>query len=175
MAIRKDERVEINLPTNNLNTRDDFRQFLLAKWAKESVAQKYRYFVEKLSDGGRVYLERPGRLNKGCDFVIFIEDLFLYKNGNNRPPSHKDLCIDLHNKKTHLSKTNWKHLIASIEAVHTMASYTVPPECEEAINRLPLMSLEQIQLLCKWLFIEQDLTYWSGKGRDMLWDKIGSI
>jgi hypothetical protein len=41
-----------------------------------------------VTDGNRIYLERPGRLNEGCDFVVYIENIYLWNNGNDRPPSH---------------------------------------------------------------------------------------
>ena len=145
------------------------------KWLEEPIGTKYRYFVEQLADGKRIYLERPGALNKGCDFVIFIEDLYVYKNGNNKPPSHKDLYADLKKKKKHLSLRIWQYLIDSIEAIHLIQHPSIQLKSERAVDSLAPMSAEQIRLLCKWFFIEQDLTYWSGQGRDMLWNRIKSL
>ena len=42
-------------------------------------------------------------LNKGCDFVVYVEDLILWKNGNDRPPKHDDVLDDLHQKKAKTS------------------------------------------------------------------------
>ena len=175
MAIRRDSKIEKELVTSGLQAKDDFRKFLLSEWMKESVGTQYRYFVETLSDGKRVYLERPGRLNKGCDFVIFIEGLFVYKNGNDKPPSHKDLLIDLQNKRRALNQECWNEIVSAIEKVHKTNSYNVSLGLLDEINSVPVMSLEQILHLCKWFFIEQDLTYWSGEGRDMLLKVIKSI
>ena len=176
MAIRHDpERIEQSLAVNNFKTRAEVRKFLLDEWAKESVGRPYRYFVEVLDNGKKIYLDRPGRVNKGCDFIIFIEDQFLYKNGNDKAPSHQELLRDLRNKKEHLDSKIWQHLMTAIESVHAMTSCEFPHDSKRAIDNLGPMSFEQIQLLCKWFFIEQDLTYWSGKGRDMLFNAIRAI
>lgn len=175
MAIRKNSAIERTLAVDNLRTPADVRRFLLAEWAKESAGEKYRYFVKVLEDGKRIYLERPGRLNKGCDFVIFVEDLFLHGNGHDKPPSHEDLLADLPRKKQRLHSESWRHLYDALEAVHGMTFHEIPFACKREINALAPMNLEQILLLCKWFFIEQDMTYWSGKGRDMLWEGIQSI
>ena len=175
MVIRENSRIEKDISVNHLTTPGEIREFLLAEWAKEEPMQKYRYFVDTFDDGKRGYLERPGRLNKGCDFVIFIEELFLHKNGNDKPPSHKDLFSDLQSKKTRLTSACWQHLIASINAVHKIRPYDIPAAYIDEINALPGMTVQQICFLCNWFFIEQDLTYWSGKGRSMLFDAINSF
>lgn len=69
-------------------------------WIKEEpgtaiVRNTYRYNAEKLSDGSRIYLTRPTRLNKGADFVICCENFTKFKNGNDKPPSHGDLITEL--------------------------------------------------------------------------------
>jgi hypothetical protein len=53
--------------------------------------RRYRYDVERLSDGSWVYLLRPAGLNKGCDFVVPCENWLRCKNGRDCPPSHKDI------------------------------------------------------------------------------------
>ncbi|CAJ2376665.1 MAG: hypothetical protein MPK11_00610 [Gammaproteobacteria bacterium] len=186
MAIRNDQRINKSL-TLKVNTRAGIRRFLLLTWLKETREKKYRYFVETLVTGKHVYLERPGRLNKGCDFVIYIEDMAgcQWKNGNDRPPSHKFLLDDLLRKKRRLSLKVWRDLIASIEAEHQMIPHTCPITSKRKIDALAKsrrtsatpqpMCLQQIVLLCKWLFIEQDLTYWNGEGRDKLMGVIRKL
>ncbi len=175
MAIKIDSRIERQLSLPDLEARNQFRQFLVSQWMQESFGKKYRYFVENLSDGKRVYLERPARLNKGCDFVIYIEDLFLCKNGNDKPPSHRDLFADLKKKKRFLSLGDWQELMLAIEKVHKTTSSSIALHCADRINNFSPMNVEQILHLCKWFFLEQDVTYWSYNGRDMLLDGIRSI
>src|SRR3989442_15091263 len=81
-------------------TRAELRATMLSYWVRElpgaaNVRNKYRYNVEKLADGSRIYLMRPTRLNKGCDFVIHCENFLTFKNGNSRPPSQTDLVLEL--------------------------------------------------------------------------------
>lgn len=181
MTIRNDSRVELTLDTSKLKTRLETRVFILSEWMKEAGGQKHRYFVETLSDGKRIYLERPASLNQGCDFVILVEDLSLFKNGNDKPPKHDDLYNDLVRKKKRIRPDTWVHLLKSIEAVHEISSYEIPPDSKSEIDRLSSeislenMSVELIHFLCKWFFIEQDVTYWAGEGRNMFWQVIKEI
>jgi len=175
MAIRKDGKIELNLTLENVKTPADVRRFVLATWADEDFGEKYRYFVGAFEDGKRIYLERPARINKGCDFIVYIEDLLLQKNGYDKPPKHDFLLDDLRTKKKQLNAQVWGHLISSIESVHQMTPYDCPPDSKRQIDKLAPMSLQQIRLLCQWLFIEQDITYWDGEGRNMLMKGIKAM
>ena len=95
MAIRIDNSINIELNIDQISDKTDLRIFLLNQWIIEIIGTKYRYFVETLTDGNRIYLERPGRLNKGCDFVILIENHVKFKNGNDRAPKHEFITDDL--------------------------------------------------------------------------------
>ena len=46
-------------------------------------ASKYIYFVETLSSGDRVYLQRPANLHNGFDFLVCVE------NANYAPPGKR--------------------------------------------------------------------------------------
>lgn len=123
----------------------------------------YKYFVEKLVDGRRIYLLRPTFLNKGIDFQVWIEK---YDGIVDRRPSHKDLLADLRTKKQE-NPTEVRKLGAAILQVY---------DCEEPdviIKRMALQfmkgfSVELLLKALKWLFIEQDVTYWNYDGRAML-------
>jgi hypothetical protein len=98
MAVRQDS--SITLPSiEQFNNKKDIRGFLLQQWIAESPHAKYRYFVETLQTGTKIYLERPDRLNKGCDFVIFGENAYLWNNGNDRPPDHGFIINDFISKR----------------------------------------------------------------------------
>lgn len=177
MTIRDDESIEINLidAVDGFNSRTEVRSFVLNKWIEETAEHKYRYFVETLNNNGRIYLERPGRLNKGCDFVIYIENQLLWRNGNDRPPDHGFILDDLREKQIELPAETWTSLLTAINKIYNCLSYN------EAIGELVNLnyakghSFEMILKTLKWLFIEQDITYWSGRGRAMLWDEINTI
>jgi len=173
--IRNDDSQNVNLGNiENYITRSNIRQFLLQIWSSEIIATKYRYFVEILNNGNRIYLERPGRLNKGCDFVIYIENQFLWGNGNDRPPAHDFIFSDLNFKKQTLNSQEWSNLIRAIEVIFNCRSYN---DTLLYTSNLPNVGLEYELLLklLRWFFIEQDLTYWSGTGREMLYQGILNV
>lgn len=171
MAIRQDNSVSLNISIDNLNDKTSLRAFILNQWIFENSNSKYRYFVEVLSNGNRIYLERPGRLNKGCDFVIYIENHILFNNGNDKPPPHNFILDDLAAKKLIISQVEWTQLLQSIESIYNCEPFqTAITIC----NNLPNFG-EPYELILKtlrWLFIEQDVTYWSGQGRNMLYNGI---
>ncbi|WP_220092228.1 hypothetical protein [Helicobacter sp. 16-1353] len=47
----------------------------LAGKGKGSLQTKYFYFIEKLTSGNRIYLERPANLHNGFDFLINVENV----------------------------------------------------------------------------------------------------
>ena len=49
---------------------------------------RYKYFVEKLEDGRRIYLKRPTFLNKGIDFQVWVEKFDGEEDGR---PSHQNI------------------------------------------------------------------------------------
>lgn len=64
---------------------------------KGPETSKYIYYVEKLADGNRVYLNRPAYLNKGFDFIIAVENT-TFSNRKNIP-RQDDIFRDLAKKK----------------------------------------------------------------------------
>ena len=175
MAIRHDpDRIQQRLEVEG-RTKQEIRQYILNQWANETSGSKYRYFVGTLADDQKIYLERPGNLNKGCDFVIYMENLVVYQNGNDRPPTLDYLLNDLRDKKAILSQQSWNELFNSIRSVYSLEVYSAPHNCENEIRNCGGMNLEQILVLCKWFFIEQDITYWNGSGRQMLFSAIKEL
>lgn len=176
MAIRPDNSISINL--NNIeqfNNKSDIRNFLLNNWIQEASGSKYRYFVETLTNGNRIYLERPGRLNKGCDFVIYIENTHLWNNGNDRPPDHNYILNDLTIKKQSLNLAEWTSLLNSINSIYNCETYNT---AIQHIQNLPVLNGHSYEILLKtirWFLIEQDITYWSGQGRGMFHSTIQNI
>ena len=174
MAIRKDIRFVDTLDVDNISSRKDLRRYILTKYAIEDCNVKIRYFVETFDSGKRIYLERPTRLNKGCDFVLFAEDVICYKNGNDTPPSHKDVLNDIEVKKNKLSPSEYDELLKAIKCIYDLKPYA---EAKTHIDKLPPInwSYELLLKLVRWLFIEQDITYWAGNGRNMLYTAILSV
>lgn len=173
MTIRKDDSIEKTFPSVDIiSDKAILRKRLLTVFIEEDCKTKLRYFVETLSNGKRIYIERPGRLNKGCDFVIYVEDLLLYKNKNDNPPSHKDLLNDLIDKKKEMTNNEYSLLLKAIEDIYKLKPYNTAIKHLNGITVNTGWSFELILKLTRWFFIEQDITYWAGTGRDMLFDEI---
>ena len=175
MAIRQDNSTPITLPSiEQFNNRAAIRDFLLRQWIAENPQTKYRYFVETLSSRLRIYLERPGRLNKGCDFVIYTENSYQWKNGNDRPPDHNFILEDLTQKKNQLTVAQWNNFLLAVFEIHNSNLFA---NTIQYTSGLPLIghNYELSLKLIRWFFIEQDVTYWSGRGRDMFYDAIQSV
>lgn len=175
MTIRNDKRIVYNLNVDNIRNRQELRKYILLNYAIEDCYVKTRYFVETFDSGKHIYLERPTRLNKGCDFVLFAEDVIRYKNNNDKAPSHDDVLKDIKAKKSMLSSEQYAELLEAIKCIYELKSYE---EAEIHVRKLPQpnnWSYELLLKLIRWLFIEQDITYWAGQGRDMLYSAIISI
>ena len=175
MTIRLDNKVEMFLLNiDNYDNPTAIRDFLLETMKNEKQKTQYRYFVETLENGNRIYFERPGRLNKGCDLVIFIENHLLFKNKNDKPPKHNFLINDLELKKQTLSSKQWNILTHAINDIYECKQFSV---AYEKTKELPIHgeNFELILKLTRWFFIEQDITYWARSGREMLYEKIKSI
>ncbi len=141
-----------------------FQHWIAEKPGTSGVRNTYRYYVETLSDGSRIYLTRPTRLNKGADFVICCEGFTKFKNGNDRPPSHSDLIQEI--CEIGRSAAQIKELLTAIRRIW---------ECNDSTIILQDLKLlhanakaQRVILLAKWFFIEQDVTYWTDSGRHML-------
>lgn len=171
MTVRKDDHIEKVLNIDHINNRNELRKYMLYLYATEDCKTKIRYYVETLHNGKRLYIERPTFLNKGCDFVLYVEDLFVYNNGNDKAPSHDDLLNDLKNKKNALSSLQFKQLIDAISCIYNVEPFA---KAQQYIIGLPIVGWSYdlvLKLIC-WFFIEQDITYWAGEGRDMLYHAI---
>lgn len=152
------------------------RRALAEKWLEEGQYTNYRYNVETCSDGTHVYLLRPTWLNKGFDFQVNVERFQsrtrTSKGSTAEMPSHDDVIDDLRRKSKPNSKLKTE-LFAAVADVYDCV------EPDEILRKRPALlgiteGLEMDKLLkvIKWLFIEQDLTYWLGTGRNMLMSAI---
>ena len=139
---------------------------------KDKLASRYRYFVETLQDGKRIYLRRPANFYNGFDFLVCVEDINFNSGGRKRNyPKHEDIINDLKNKKIEsMEKSN--KLFALIERVYNCQNID---DSEMNIKFKNGYTSELIVKTLKWLFIEQDIRYWNYSGRGMLWKGIRDI
>jgi hypothetical protein len=150
---------------------------LFKLWAEEApgtfdVTNNYIFTVEHLSDDSTIYLSRPTRLNKDADFIIHCQNYLIYKNGNSKPPSHKDLFKEvlaiIENDEEKLEILNAVDRIYKCEDSAKVIEKLKLFSKSSAANRERFVRVERALLLAKWFFIEQDLTYWTQSGRHML-------
>lgn len=121
-------------------------------------------------------LLRPTWLNKGFDFQVNVEGLVKVvkpgKGATREMPSHGDVIHDLQSKVAKRPKEA-KTLFEAVGAVYDCS------EPAEILRQLPRLAafkegwpIDQSLYAVKWLFIEQDVTYWLQTGRDMLMSAI---
>ncbi len=142
-------------------------------WLKELRYHKYRYNVETCNDGSLIYLTRPTPKNKGVDFQVKVAGFrSAIRKTKSERPSHDDVKHDLKSKLDQLPDLK-EDLFAALSDVYDCI------EPEEAIRRHSRVKRFSVGLqvdktlrIIKWLFIEQDITYWLGTGRDMLMSSI---
>lgn len=174
MTIRKDDHIEKQLDVDGIRTREELRKFMLLTYALEDCKVKVRYYVENLENGKRIYIERPTFLNKGCDFVIYAEDVITCKNGNDKAPSHDDIIKDIKLKKDTLTPYDYDQLLLAIKSIYDTEDFA---KAIKYVSKLPTIgwNYDLLLKLLRWLFIEQDITYWAGDGRNMLYKAIKDI
>lgn len=152
-------------------TRKNQRRKILDTWLDEEENSRYRYNVENCADGTKVYLRRPTWLNKGLDFQINLEG---FKSKSQEAPKHEHLTGDLAAKKKE-SPQDFKKLRELIDAVYDCE------EPDEALKKYPKLGfksglpVDTVLKILKWLFIEQDLTYWNNSGRRMFMNAIKEL
>ena len=166
-------------------TREGVRRELVELFLNEAPGEgkgekssKYKYYVEETRKGDKVYLKRPAPFNNGFDFEVHVNVKFvssgINKKGRNYSrstsrPAHKHILEDLAAKKAE-NPTLFFKVAEVIEMVYKL----------EDISSIDFDSLifssgfdtELIVKALKWLFIEQDVTYWNFSGRTMLYTHL---
>jgi hypothetical protein len=167
--------VEWRIPDGD---RSALRRAVAEKWLEESPHTNYRYNVEQCASGRKVYLLRPTWLNKGFDFQVNVEGFRSVtraaKGQTKEMPSHTDVIHDLQTKV----KANPKLAGSLFDAVCDIYDCSEPTDVSARDSSTVSVSkglpTDQLLYIIKWLFIEQDLTYWLQTGRDMLMAAIES-
>jgi hypothetical protein len=175
-----EKEIVLNLKGQN---RKEIRNNLILEFLKEAPGtdgetSRYFYYVEKTKENIDIYLKRPARLNKGMDFEVHAED-FLFTNVSDSGrvsratrPSHSAILNDLRIKKKE-SPSQYKSVQLLIERLYNCNSI----EQKEYINIgfKKGYHIELVLKIIKWLFIEQDVTYWNWSGRQMFYSKLKEI
>lgn len=139
---------------------------------KGEDASKYIYVAEDIPEKARILLKRPAYYNNGMDFTIHVDGWrFRQRGGNQDAPSHSDIVSDLKTKQSHDSTkyNSVKRTIADLYNCQEVDVTTLPD-----YSRCAGLTIEQVVLSIKWLFIEQDVTYWNTSGRKMFYEMLRS-
>ena len=113
-------------------------------------------------------------MNKGCDFAVLSENFLKHKNGNDKPPKHRDVfnlilsAIGKNRKKSAL-------FYSAARRVFQCESPDVVLLGNKILGGDPECKFERALKLLKWMWIEQDVTYWTGTGREMLWQAFEAL
>lgn len=168
---------EITEKFNNTGTRNSVRKKVVMKFMDETkgngkgaLASNYKYYVEKLDSGNKIYLKRPAWNYYGFDFIVCIEN-YVFSNGKENP-KHDDIIQDLHNKKNQNSK---KYSLLYEEILNVFNCNKIKTNINEKIQYTTGFTAEMILKTLKWFFIEQDIRYWNYSGREMLMKAINEI
>ncbi len=167
----------------NASSREEYHRQLIMLFLEEEHGTSeewnyYDYYVETGENGKKIYLHRPAYKNKGMDFEVRVEDYqFRYgKYGNvissgNRP-SHSEIWNDVHEKVVENpgDGQKLKELITDIYNCEEPNEALVD-SCHFATG----LPLDLLLYTIKWLFIEQDMTYWNQSGREMNYNGLMKI
>lgn len=152
--------------------RAQLRQEVIQEFLKEmpgfgkgNETSRYEYNI-KIIGKYRIYLKRPAQFNNGFDFTLNVEGINFNPNSRyTTRPTHQNIIDDLFNKKNE-NYIEYIKLFREIENIFYCKSFNYNYIFNTGIPT-------EILLECiKWLFIEQDITYWNYSGRAMLFNAL---
>ncbi len=162
--------------TQKPNTREFFRNQVIVEFLKETpgtgsgnLASKYEYNVEPTASGHDIFLQRPAQLNKGMDFTIRIRNWTFSNNRIKDAPRHDDIINDLIDKKNN-NPIEYQKVAQIINMLYLCQQ--VPTNLYTNISFNIGLPIETTLKAIKWLFIEQDVTYWNWSGRAMFYEGL---
>lgn len=136
---------------------------------KEELASRYNYNVEIVDDSS-IIIKRPAGLNKGFDFTVNVDNFYFRgTRRRHKNPSHNDIFCALEYAKNNYPE-DYEKVIVQIKHIYNCEEYdyseigNVTFVDGDGNERKITIILSAI----KWLFIEQDITYWNWSGRRML-------
>jgi len=148
------------------------------------LSTKIIYCVEKTLNDEIIYLQRPAYLNKGFDFTVNVKNYLFKAPTNLRPdrvtktPRHDSIIYPLKLIKS----TNISNFDLMMEVIEKIFLCEEPNDILKQTKYQILLNkyidgveYETLLKVIKWLFIEQDVTYWSFSGRAMLYEGLKNV
>jgi hypothetical protein len=136
---------------------------------KGDLTSRYNYLVKQIGIHD-IYLKRPAQFNNGFDFTLNVSNINFNPDGRTTTrPTHQNILDDLWVKKEE-NEELYNLLYIEIDRIYNCLSpNNVSFNFNNGLN-------SSILLECiKWLFAEQDVTYWNYSGRAMFFDGIQDI
>ncbi|MFM9402733.1 hypothetical protein ACKLNQ_12440 [Myroides odoratimimus] len=135
---------------------------------KGENCSKYEYTMYN-NDVHAVYLKRPAQFNNGFDFTIHISNInFNPKKRTNRP-THGNILDDL-DQKNRENPALYLSLLGEITKIYNCQNYSL-----QGLTFQTGLPIDILLETIKWLFVEQDVTYWNYSGREMFFNAIQGI
>ena len=136
---------------------------------KGDETSRYTYIVKRIG-AHEVYLSRPAQFNNGFDFTLNVSNVNFNLGGRaTSRPTHQNILSDLLDKKSENLKL-YTNLITELKKLYN---------CEQPTKvNFPFKGGYKTELILeciKWLFVEQDVTYWNYSGRAMFYNAIMEI
>ncbi len=132
---------------------------------------KFRYPVENLSIGKKLFIFRPAGLSK-WNFGFKVEVLKEFELGRG---THNEIISDFQNKK----QENPQRFNDLLEALITLYNCS-ENDVDRLLEKYPDLQMifqtgakvDVLLKVVKWMFIMKDIVYWNYKGRAMLYNAI---
>lgn len=175
----------IDLSNHNFSSnRESLRRELIGFFLDENpgedryeLASRNRYIIKTIGNH-TIYLQRPAQFNNGFDFTLNVSGInfnsgYFNDKGNQKRsttrPSHQHIMDDLFSKK----QENFQLYIALKVQIDRIFNCLNP---EQVVFEFNTGYNSEIVLEClRWLFAEQDITYWHYSGRRMFYNAINEI
>jgi hypothetical protein len=136
---------------------------------RHELTSKYRY-ITKAVDIHEVFLSRPAQFNNGFDFTLNVSNINFNPGGRSTTrPTHQNIYDDLLQKKVENLEL-YNELKTEIDRIYNCQTPT-----KTFFNFNNGLNSEILLECIKWLFIEQDVTYWNYSGRAMFYSGINEI
>lgn len=160
-------------------SRKEIRHELITEFLKEEpgegtgdLCSHYLYEVDILSNGNKILLKRPARLNKGFDFEVHVENTNFGTLRRRTMPTHSDIYNDL-KLKSEENAQEFQKVAAIIARLYNCEK--IPENELRSLQFTQGHNIEAMLKAIKWLFIEQDMTYWNWSGRNMLYSYLSEL
>ena len=159
-------RIEGNLPRHKI-VRKVVNIIIEFEYEKKGKGIKFRYPVEEMPGGKKLYISRPGH-KKNFDFKVDTEGFGL---GDGK---HNEVASDIREKRKR-NERKFKRFMKALTSLYNCQENDV----DKLVRRYRLVrgfgigaSVEVILKILKWLFIMEDIVYWDNEGRAFLFNYL---